>query len=139
MLCTSWPEITDYYWYRQKKIPIKQIANKSFVIFESSDKDALLKSLSDRRIWFDYSSIRRYTHGGIEYTKLDYYKSSLKRYESAELDISHMEALQIKEIIYAAPFYLANNSKKNTINQHVLCFFERQRWLSYIGKEYVSY
>ena len=48
----------------------------------------------------------------------------MKRYESAELDISHMEALQIKEIIYAALFYLANNSKKIPLTNMLYVFLK---------------
>ncbi len=46
-------EITDYYWYREKKIPIKQVPNKSFVIFRESDRDALLNKLTKKK----YTSI----------------------------------------------------------------------------------
>ncbi len=105
-------EVIDYYWYREKKIPIKQVDNKSFVIFKSSDKDALLQSLSTQNVKFNPSSIKLYTHGGIDLTNGNNTESFMKGYESIEIFTNPSEAIKFDEVIYAAPFYHTSDDTK---------------------------
>lgn len=128
-------EITDYYWYRENRIPIKRVPNKSFVIFESSDKDELLKSLSDKHIRFNSSSIKSYSFGGIAHTKSNYSNFFSKRYESAELDINPEEAVKIQKIIYAAPFYLTNSNKEIPLTNMFYVFLKDQGDYPILEKE----
>ena len=102
-------EITDYYWYRGKEIPIKRVPNKSFVLFKSSDKNALLNTLSERNIRFNPSSIKGYTHGGIDLTDGNNTKSFLKGYESIEIFLNPSEVIKLDEVIYAAPYYRSSD------------------------------
>ena len=104
-------EITDYYWYRDNKIPIKQVLNKSFVIFKDSDKESLLNTLSKEKVRYNPSSFNTYKHGGLDLTNGDNSKSFAKGYESAELDINPSEAVKLKEVVYAAPYYIDENQE----------------------------
>lgn len=103
-------ELVDYYWYQGEKITIKQVPNKSFVIFNTSDKDAIIAAFKREKVKYNPSSIKKYYHSGIDLTNGDESKSFLNHLR-AEVDISPEKAYTFPGIVYAAPYYYADNGK----------------------------
>lgn len=102
--------LIDYYWYQGEKIPIKQVPEKSYIIFKASDKDAIIAAFKREDIKFDSSSIKKYYHSGIDLTDGDESKAFLNHWK-AEVDISPERAYDIPGVVYAAPYYYANDEK----------------------------
>jgi|GEM_PF-203999 len=104
-------EMVDYYWYQGEKKFIKQVPNKSFIIFRTTDKDKVLASFDKEKIHYNPSSIIKYYHSGIDLTEGDEEKAFLNHL-CAEVDISPDRAYDIPEVVYAAPFYFASDEKQ---------------------------
>lgn len=104
------PGQMDYYWYRGEKMLIKQVPNKSYIIFKASDKDAIIAHLEREKISYKPSSIKKYYHSGIDLTDGDDSKAFLNQL-TIEVDISPERAYDIREVVYAAPYYYADNGK----------------------------
>jgi hypothetical protein len=81
-------EAIDHYWCEGEKIQLKRSANKSFILFRSSTKGALLSSLNKLGIGVNTSKITEYGYGGTDLSG-DAAKSFLD-YEWAEVDINYM-------------------------------------------------
>ena len=103
-------EKMDYYWYRGEKMPIKQVPNKSYIIIKASDKDAIIAYLEREKIGYKPSSIKKYYHSGIDLTDGDESKAFLNHL-TVEADISPERAYDIPGVVYAAPYYYADNGK----------------------------
>jgi hypothetical protein len=93
----------DYYWCEGRKISLIRLDNKSFLIFRSCDRLSLLSSLNKKGIEVNTSNIMKYEYGGTDLSG-DAAKSFLD-YKWAEVDINHMSAIAIPEVVYAAPYY----------------------------------
>ena len=100
----------DYYWYRGEKMPIKRVPNKSYIIFKASDKDAIIAYLEKEKINYKPTSIKNYYHSGIDLTEGNESKAFLNHL-TVEVNISPERAYDIKEVVYAAPYYYADNEK----------------------------
>ncbi len=97
---------TDYYWYQGKKIFLKQVENKSFIIYHISDKQSLISSLKKRGVDLDSSNMYPYTVGPMNLNEGD--SKIFSDCEWAEVSINHKTALLIPEVIYASPYYSDN-------------------------------
>ncbi len=93
----------DHYWFQREQIQIKRSENKSFVLFRSSDRLALLSSLRKIGIGIDSSKIKAYGYGGTDLSGDAAY--SFLNYEWAEIGINYMSATAIPEVAYSAPYY----------------------------------
>lgn len=102
--------LMDYYWYRGEKIPIKQVPNKSYIIIKASDKDAIITAFEKGKIKYNASSIKKYYHSGIDLTDGNETKAFLNHL-TVEADISPERAYDIPGVVYAAPYYYADNGK----------------------------
>lgn len=104
-------ELIDYYWYQGEKITIGRVPNKSYIIFKASDKDAIVAFFENNGVSYNASSVKKYYHSGIDLTDGDKEKAFLCHL-SAEIDISPERAYDIPEVVYAAPFYYADDGKQ---------------------------
>ena len=84
--------------------------DKSYIIFKASDKDAIIAAFKKENIKFDSSSIMKYYHSGIDLTDGNETKS-FSNHMRAEVNISPKRAYDFREVIYAAPYYYADDEK----------------------------
>jgi hypothetical protein len=96
-------EAFDYYWYKGKKIKIRRLTNKSYLLFRSADRETILSSLHNMGITVNPSKIQEYLCGGTDHSG-DAAKSFIGC-EWAEVDINDKSALAIPGVLYAAPYY----------------------------------
>lgn len=104
----SLDEQDDFYWCNGEKVFIKRIANKSFIMFKTSDKDALKKAMSENKITIDESKIRKYSYSGTDMSGKA--AKDFLDYSWAEVDINDSIAYSYPEIVYSAPYYTGSSS-----------------------------
>jgi len=93
----------DYYWCEGQKISLTRLDKKSFLMYRSSDSLTLMSSLNKMGIEVNASNIMKYGYGGTDLSG-DAAKSLLDC-QWAKVDINHISATAIPEVIYAAPYY----------------------------------
>ena len=93
----------DYYWCKSNKIPIKRINTKSFILFKSSDKETLFKTMQEKGIRIDESDIAEFSYDGTDMSGKD--AKDFLDYSWAKVEISVDKANSYSEIVYAAPYY----------------------------------
>ena len=104
----SLDEQEDFYWSEGKKVPLKRIDNKSFIMFKSSDKEALIKAMSENKITIDESKIRKYSYSGTDMSGKA--AKDFLDYSWAEVDINDSIAYSYPETVYSAPYYIGNGN-----------------------------
>ncbi len=104
----SLDEQEDFYWSEGKKVPLKRIDNKSFIMFKSSDKEALIKAMSENKIIIDESKIREYSYSGTDMSGKA--AKDFLDYSWAEVDINDSIAYSYPEIVYSAPYYTGSSN-----------------------------
>lgn len=96
-------ESTDYYWFKDKKIPLRKVENKSFVLFKSKDENSLINALSKNKISIDASKIKKYDYSGTDLSGNS--AKTFIDFKCAEINIDVNIAYNYPEIVYAAPFF----------------------------------
>ncbi|MDO4186735.1 MAG: S8 family serine peptidase [Bacteroidales bacterium] len=104
----SLDEQEDFYWSEGKKVHLKRIDNKSFIMFKSSDKEALINAMSENKIIIDESKIREYSYSGTDMSGKA--AKDFLDYSWAEVDINDSIAYSYPEIVYSAPYYTGSSS-----------------------------
>jgi len=128
----------DFYWVGGERIPIIRSEDKSFVLFRSSDREALLSSLSAKGVETDNSKIYEYRYGGTDMSGEAAY--SLIDHQWAEVNINHKSAYEIPEVVYAAPYYsLPNDNYEFPLTNLVYVYLKNAggiKHLEKLAKEY---
>ena len=104
----SLDEQEDFYWSEGKKVHLKRIDNKSFIMFKSSDKETLINAMSENKIIIDESKIREYSYSGTDMSGKA--AKDFLDYSWAEVDINDSIAYSYPEIVYSAPYYTGSSS-----------------------------
>ncbi|MBO7552562.1 MAG: S8 family serine peptidase [Bacteroidaceae bacterium] len=104
----SLDEQEDFYWSEGKKVHLKRIDNKSFIMFKSSDKEALVTAMSENKIIIDESKIREYSYSGTDMSGKA--AKDFLDYCWAEVDVNDSIAYSYPETVYSAPYYTGSSS-----------------------------
>lgn len=104
----SLDEQEDFYWSKGERVPIKRNKNKSFIMFKSSDKEALIKAMSENKIIIDETNIRKYSYSGTDMTGKA--AKDFLDYSWAEVDINDSIAYNYPETVYSAPYYTGSSN-----------------------------
>ena len=94
---------TDSYWSGDRKITLRRCDDLSYVVFRSSNKEALLSSLAEMGIQVDNKYIIKYDLGSVETPGVE--DETFLGYEWAQIEINHKKAAALPEVEYAAPYY----------------------------------
>ena len=96
-------ESNDYYWYKNEKIPLNKVEDKSFILFKSQDENSLLSALSKAKIRVDANNIKEFNYCDAHIIRED--TTNYNGYSWVEVNMGVKTAYQFPEVIYAAPYF----------------------------------
>lgn len=101
-------EIIDYYWADGEKHYIKQVPDKTFLLYLTEKQNKLNAVLSRNNLSFDISKIKEFDNEGTDKSgKAAKWFDNCKWIE-VNANVTHFK--DYEEIIYAAPYYLSLDS-----------------------------
>lgn len=100
-------DVVDYYWFKGERIPITRVTNKSYVLFNADDENAIVSAFAKESIRINQSKIKRYNYNGTDLAGNA--AKSFINHKWVDVDINATDANEIKEVVYAAPYYCSSD------------------------------
>lgn len=130
-------ELFDYYWCEGKKIFLRRLENRSFILFQSSERDLLLQSLSKNGINVDNSKIHKFGYGGTDLSGAD--ADSFFEFEWADVAVNHLLASDIPGVFYSTPYYASQDGYEFPLTNFIHVYLKKPGdiiLLENLSKEY---